>query len=477
MVSIFIEPKSDIYFKSGLAKSAFHEKIYESLPLDYYLPYITDVQKLFVATTPIRTYPKFYMSHDSFLIFYKPYDIVFQSLKKSNKIAPLWRAVVEKTVKSDDFYELNKITQKSSELSILASVKFLRQILLRTDIEKIQQQMRNVQQSQNQQVDSKIQSAIDELLNEAVDDALSTALKSVSEFKESKESAEEAVSVLAGSGGHGFTKEALSVMKFLEKPEEFRKRVRLLRLAKMFFSKFLTAVPTSLTHQQITSIYGGVNGITRMFSEKQISDILPSELVLTQLGDVGRALLALKIVQKQLMVYQRTASIKPVIFVDKSGSMAESFDNWRRNDTEDVNNPPKISVASGLALALHKKLDADVYLFDTEVEKVNPAKVVDVLLTISADGGTNIDPVLEEIVKIGKQDYIYIIISDGITEASSEVLKKFKESGLVSRTKLILVPPSAGSFNWVKELERYNNVMYARDVVDFENAVKKSLTF
>jgi uncharacterized protein with von Willebrand factor type A (vWA) domain len=475
MVGMFIEPKSDTYFRSGLAKSAFHERIYESLPLDYYLPYITDTQKLFVTTTPVRTYPKFYMTHDAFMMFYKPYDIVFQSLKKSNKIAPLWRAIVEKTVKSDDFYELNKITQKSSELSILASVKFLRQILLRTDIEKIQQQMR--QQPQDQQLDPKIQSAIDELLNEAVNDALSSAIKSVGEFKESKETAEEAITVLAGSGGHGFTKEALSVMRFLEKPEEFRKRVKLLRLTKLFYSKFLTAVPTSLSHQQITSIYGGVNGITKMFSEKQISDILPSELVLTQLGDAGRALLALKIVQKQLMVYQRTASIKPVIFVDKSGSMAELFDSWKRDTTEDDNNPPKISVASGLALALHKKLDADVYLFDTEVEKVNPAKVVDVLLTISADGGTNINPVLEEIVNIGKQDHIYIIISDGITEASPEVLQKFKESGLVSRTKLILIPPSAESFNWVKLLREYSNVEYARNVIDFENAVKKTLKF
>ena len=469
---VFID--KDTYFRSGLAKSAFHEKIYESLPLDYYLPYITDTQKLFVATTPVRTYPKFYMSHDSFLMFYKHYDVVFQSLKRSNKIAPLWRAIVEKTVKSDDFYELNKITANSNELSILASVQFLRQLLLRTDIEKIQQQMRNVQ---SQQLDPRIQTAVDELLNEVVDEALHSALKNVNEFKESKETAEEAISILAGSGGHGFTKEALSVMKFLEKPEEFRRRVRLLRLAKMFYSKFLTAVPTSMIHQQVTSIYGGVNGITRMFSEKQISDVLPSELVLTQLGDAGRALLALKIVQKQLMVYQRSASVKPVVFVDKSGSMAEPFDNWRRNNTEDVNNPPKISVASGLALALHKKLDADVYLFDTEVEKVNPAKVIDVLLSISADGGTDIDPVLEEIVKIGKHDYVYIIVSDGITEASSEILQKFKESGLASRTKLILIPPSAESFNWVKELKQHNNVMYARDVVDFENVVKKILTF
>jgi uncharacterized protein with von Willebrand factor type A (vWA) domain len=211
-----------------------------------------------------------------------------------------------------------------------------------------------------------------------------------------------------------------------------------------------------------------------MLSERQLPDILPNELALTQLGDVGRALLALKIVQKQLMAYQRSASVKPVVFVDKSGSMAEPFNRWSDDSAE---NPPKVSVAAGLALALHRKLNADIYLFDTEVEHVNPAKVVDVLLKISADGGTDIDPVLSEILRVGKSDYLYVIVSDGITEASEDVLRKFRESGLAKRTKLVLIPPASDHYNWVKELATYGNVHYARDVADFELAVKKSLSF
>jgi len=467
----YLVPGSEHFFKSGLAKSAFHDKIYESLPLDYYLPFITSTQRMFF-TLHEKFYPKFYQAHDAFMMYYKPYDVVFPSLKKSNKVAPLWRLVIERTLKDPGFLDLNKITANSSELSILAAVKFLQNLLRKVDIEKIQQQYKDALQVSQQKTltqQSTLQSLI-QLVDEVVRDAVKVASEAVEEYKESIDTVEEVVATLGGQGGTSFTKEALSVIKFLEKPDEFRKRVRLLRYAKAFFRDFLAMVPSSLVHQQLVSVYGGVNGMTRMFSERQISDILPSELILTQLGDAGRALLALKVVQKQLMVYQRSASIKPVVFVDKSGSMAETF-RWSQHA------PPKISVAAGLALALHRKLNADIYLFDTEIERVSPAKVVDVLLRVEADGGTDIDPVLEEIMRLGKEEYTFIIISDGITEAEPEVLQRFRESGLARRTKLILIHPASDHYLWVKELKKYNNMMYADDVASFEAAVKKTLSF
>jgi uncharacterized protein with von Willebrand factor type A (vWA) domain len=473
MAGLFID--KDTYFKSGLGKSAFSERVYENLPLDYYLPFITSVQRLFRAFSG-RFYPKLYQAHDSFMMYYKPYDVAYRALKRTNKAAPLWRLIVERALRDPQFLDLNKITANSTELSILAAVKFLQRVLLQVDVEKLQQQYKDALSLPQQQKTLTQQSALEtliKLIDEVARDAVETATKAVREYRESVESTEEAAAVLCGGQGTGFNKEALSVIKFLEKPDEFRKRVKMLKCARVFYSKFLTAVPTSLSHQQIASIYGGVNGVARMFSEKQISDILPSELALAQLGDAGRALLALKVAQRQLMVYQRSASLKPVVFVDKSGSMGEPFSGW--GDIEDTN-PAKISIATGLALALHKKLEADIYLFDTELEKVNPARVVEVLLTISADGGTNVDPVLEEIVRIGKHDYTYIIVSDGITEASEEVLLRFKDSGLAKRTKLILIPPASSSYNWVRLLKECNNVMYARDVAAFESAARKVLS-
>ena len=476
----FIESNSDAYFRSGLAKSAFHDKIYESLPLDYYLPSIISTQRMFLALNE-RFHPKFYQAHDAFLMHYKPYDIVYQSLKKSNKAAPLWRLVIERALRDQQFLDLNKITANSTELSILAATRFLRTLLRELDVEKLQQQYKDAFNtlSRQQQRTLTQQSAdwLIQLVDEATRNAVRSAVESVQEYREAKESVEEAVSVLGGGrGGTSFSKEALSIIRFLDSPDEFRKRVKLLKYAKLYFTKFLTAVPTSIVHEQIISVYGGVNGVARMFSEKQIPDILPSELALTKLGEAGRALLAVKIAQKQLMTYQRSASVKPVVFVDKSGSMAEPYERsfYVLDDT------PKIAVASGLALALHRKLNADVYLFDTDVEKVSPAKIVETLLKIDADGGTDIDPVLEEIVRIGKTEYIYIIISDGITDADSSVLQRFRESGIAKRTRLILVPGLTSSlaleYKWVQLLREHGNVQYARDVAEFEHAVKRALS-
>jgi len=479
-MNYFIEPKSEAFFKSGLAKSAFHDKIYESMPVDYYLPFITSIHRVLLAYSNIH--PKFYQAHDAFLMHYKPYSLVYQSLKKSNKASPVWRLIVEKALKSERFLDLNKITA-GSELSIIAAVKFLQSLLKRADVEEIQQHLKKISQQQGAPAQAPAQQQpqlldLDQLVKEAfsdtvIEEAVKEAMGAVQEYREAREGAVEAVSVMGGGqGGEGFTKEALSVARFLEKPDEFRKRVTLLRFARVFFSRFITAVPTSLVHQQVVSVYGGVNGITRMFSERQISDILPSELALTQLGEAGRALLAVKIAQRQLMVYQRSASVKPVVFVDKSGSMAEPYvRTWSNNA------PPKISVAAGLALALHRRLNADVYLFDTEVEKVNPAKVIEALLKIDADGGTDIDPVLTEIARLGKAEY-YIIISDGITDASPDILGEFKKSGLAKRTRLILVPGLASSleYNWVQLLREHGNVQYARDVAEFEQAVKRVLS-
>jgi len=133
---------------------------------------------------------------------------------------------------------------------------------------------------------------------------------------------------------------------------------------------------------------------------------------------------------------------------------------------------PKISIAAGLAIALHRKFNAGIYLFDTEVEKVSPARVVDVLLRIEADGGTNIDPVIEEIAKSYKPTNLYLVISDGVTEASDENLRVLQS--IAKNIKLILINTRAG-YNWVEVLKKYNNVYNVRDVASFERAVVSAL--
>jgi uncharacterized protein with von Willebrand factor type A (vWA) domain len=473
-MSYFLKPDSEAFIRSGLAKSAFRNTIYSDMPIDYYLPQIHSTRNL--TKTLASVFVKLYHAHDAYLAFYQPYNIVYTSLKKSNKAAPLWHRLMTKVISDPKFHDLNKLTRQSSELSIIAAAKFLSKFLAdffnfekRQELyQKLQKSLQDPDPQQVQQIKEEIKKLEEKVENQearSAIDAVNEALEAVQDYMENAEVAMDAAMTLGSSGGSWYTKEALSVWTFLKNPDEFRKKVKILRLARDYFSRFMAITPTSLVHQQLVSVYGGINGVTRMISEKQLPDILPSELAVAQLGDVGRALLAMKIAQKQLMTYQRAAAVKPVVFVDKSGSMAENFP---------YNDVPKISAAAGFALALHCKLNADVYLFDTECEPVTPAKIVETLLRIAADGGTDIDPVLEEIMRIGKKEYTYIIISDGITGASEDVLERFEASGLAKRTKLIAVPPCSTMFNWTDLLETYRNIKYVSGDITSTTTFEKS---
>jgi len=392
---------------------------------------------------------------------------------------------VQEAIRRENYYEVNRFTRGSVDLSILAAYQFLRNILNRVwsrQLEQIQQQLYD--QLKNVNDPRAISKAINDVLNgmggaavsaikEEVKGALQEALTAVREYTDAKAEAEAAIEALVGSGGSGFDKEALSVLHFLDHHDDFRNRVRILHWARVFTTHFMTTLPASFSHEQIISTVGGISGVGRINGNK-VSDILPSELALMNIPgyeQIGKALFAVKYASRQLMAYQHAVAIKPVVFVDKSGSMAGSIKVGKYIIEGEV---PKISLAAGVALAMYRKYNADVYLFDTETTAVKPADVVNTLLTISADGGTNIDSVIEEINHINKMDYIYIIISDGITEASEQHIQMLER--FAPRVKLILVDYSfEPNYNWVKLLKQHNNVILVNDVASFENAVKRAL--
>ena len=461
----FTTAGSETWFKSGLGKSAFTSKIYNGLPLDYYLPGIQHSFEyyhiLLKASRNIRgkLVPKFYMFHDSFMMFYQPSEIVYSAIKKKPKKQTAWWKLISEFIKSSEYAKLNRVTAHSQELAALAAAKWLHNIIARDSQVAMIATVKGVEGALEMLAQDK-QKAI-----QLASEAAKTALEAVMEYREAKEDAKEAIGLIVGSGGYGYSHEALSVLTFLKKPDEFRRRVRILKLTAVFMRKFVTETPASLTHQQAVSQFGGVMGVARMLRESQLKDILPQELAILKARsmpkDLAKTVFALKLLQKQVMVLERGATVKPVVFVDKSGSMAETFG---------LASVPKISVATGLALALYRKFDADVYLFDTEVEKVKPRDVVRTLLTISADGGTRIAEVLEEVLRIGKRDRVYIVVSDGIDEVDDEVVREVRVAGLADRVRFILVPP-AWERPWLKNF-RY---VYANSVAEFTTAVRKML--
>jgi hypothetical protein len=462
-------PHYELFIRSGLAKSAFNDAIYDPFDWLYYIPYTTELQRMLRSG---RVWPHFYQLMDAFQMFYQPFEKVVQSLKQFNRVAPIWWWVVKSTVFNERFMDLNKFTSGSVDLALIAAYQFLRSIFNVWDrnIDKIQEQLKGEFKDKPVGVcrgitDSTVgNTGLGDVINQALNDAVGT----VQEFNNARAEAAEAIQALSGlPGGSGYSLDALSALTFLNNPDEFRRRVNILKWSAVMLRHFTNTLPKSFEREVITSQWGGVAGATL---GSKIADALPSELALAShedpgIAQVGRALLAQKLATGSLQVLARAAAVEPVVFIDKSGSMAGKI----KFGSEDV---PKISVASGLALALHRKFHSPIYLFDTELFKASPSEVVKTLLTISADGGTNITPVLEEIIRLG-QDRYFIILSDGITEAEERVLRGFEP--YAPRTLLVMVGEEAPRYNWVEVLRKYNNVIEARDVAAIEGAVKAFL--
>ncbi len=473
-----LAPQGEWYFRAGLAKSAFKPSIYQNLPLDFFIPGIERTHRLCLLH---RVRPRFYMIHDLFMIFYMPFKVVYRSLKEKNKASPAWRAFIEGLIMRPEYVRLNEMTQWSMELAAAAAASLLARLGKaeingeKMSIEDLNEAARALAEGsapQSLRGAAANAGAVQELYRQMLKAAkeagsamaaeLDNIANELEAYVEARKDAEAAAAVLAG--GEGFALEGLSIWHYLKDPDEFRRRVRLLAAAAAAFRRFTRMVPASLKRFKVESPWGGIRGATLMRQYSQLKEALPSELALAQ---VAPALFAVKLAQKSLAVYGRAAELKYVVFLDKSGSMADSLYGAQA--------AAKISLAAGLALALHRKTNAEVYLFDTEVERVGPREVVSTLLRIKADGGTNIGRVMEEVLRIDRPDNRYVIISDGITDAEEGLVRRFVER-CGSRTKLILVPPSRDDYRWIQLLKGRGGVAYAWNVAQFEHAARHILT-
>lgn len=471
-----ILPGSEAYIRAGLAKSAFTAAIYGGLTLEFYLPGIEMAYRLLANVKP-----KFYQLHDLFLAFYQPIELVASALKHKNKAAPAWLAFMEGLLKHQRFIRLNMLTQGSTELAAAAAARLLMRLGAVTtigqqprSIDEVNQIMRQLESgSVSSGLEGEVEAAggpqrlyaaLEREMRQLGRGVAAADLKGITmelmDYLRVKQEAEAAAAQLAG--GCGYSLYGVSVWSFLQSPDEFRRRVWLLTSAVHALKRFMRILPTSLSSQHLESPWGGVDGVTKMKQYWQMREALPSELAIIH---VSNLLFAVKATQMNLAVYRHSAAIRPVVFVDKSGSMAERLSG-------DI---AKISLAAGLALALYRRYGATVYLFDTEVEKVSPREVVEALLRIKADGGTNIGEVMQVALRIYRPENIYIIISDGITDASPELTRQFI-SRCGARTRLILVPPSQEHYLWVQELKKKGNVAYVKDVAQFEEAVRSIFT-
>ncbi len=419
---------------------------------------IDEYRRIVFMSSNVTTQPKSYMEHDLFNSLYTTVKVVDKPTA--------WSTILRKITSSDEYLKLKRITNGSAELSAFATSKVLYSIISQMTKDIKDKLKKDGKQPSNADVSNMVDSLLSQPLGgssglaksivyDTIDAAKEAMKDAVGQLEEYKDQADKASQALIGMGGMGFSHEGISLMMHLKNPVEFRKRVRILQNAFYWLRRFSGMLPASLTRAQTASIFGDIAYIDKILRESEIQHLTSSELLYMKLSPL---LGALRIVQREAMVNKPSASPRIVIFIDKSGSMAGTLENVE-----------KISLASGLALAMLRKFQSvDVYLFDTEVTKANKGKIVDVLMTIMADGGTQISEVLRTIKRIDDRKSVYIVITDGIDEVPQDVIDELRDT----KTRVFFILIETQARNWLSKNFKYATVF---TVAQFTDAVMKVL--
>jgi len=354
---------------------------------------------------------------DSSIIHYKPWSqIVFNP-----HIQKGWKVILENYYNTDNYRILNNAISGDPMLSKYATIHFLNSLFKKSEEELKEKPQLNEEDKQN---------PIGSLMN-YIDTQVSKGnykaqkiIQRINQFLESeaKEILQDIQTI------ESFTHVGIPVANLLEKPDEFREKARnkiIVHLVK-FLQKLRREAPSLKQAKAPTLIGGRPLGIKKLQRFSELSRILPIDYL-------DDDLLTYKVASKTARVSESYGSIQNyVVYLDKSGSMTESISYRTLTQTEYV---PKISFASASALTLAqllKKIGAKMTLklFDIEVHDpiTDFSSLIETLLKIRADSGTNISNVLEDALKY--RDEKIIIITDGIDEVSEESIKKAKSSNL-----------------------------------------------
>lgn len=408
----------------------------------YYIELISPLYPMF--STMLHFKPKIYQTLDIFSLFYFPPDQLTDNLKQP--IRTFWQRLIQSVLSSPEYVKLNKLTQGSIPLALMATYQFFERLKANLRHEDVQKDLSS---------DKKQALAAELLGNKIIHDVLHLIASDINDYIKERDMAETAIEYILGAGGQGFTHDALSIWSFLERPGAFTARVRMLRQLMMAMKYFYETSANNVNKELVESTYGGVSGVGLFRDMKQIIDVMPYEWAMP------KELIAARMLSNSLIVKARAANRRIAVFVDKSGSMADPIslnDGGYGVVDSTFGTVAKISVAAGLALVLYRRFNADVYLFDVEVDKVSPREIVKTLLTIKADSGTNITNVLAEVEKLPK-NVLSIIISDGIDDVDSSYARRIAANHNVA---VIVLPPS-GDYDWL----RYFRVVRPRSLKDF----------
>jgi len=386
---------------------------------------------------------KHYQRHDLFNLFY--------SKPSFNSKNTAWSSLLKSLSKQLEFIKVKKYTEGDEELSALMTARTMIKIL-----QEMEKQQGQGQKQQGQQGQEQIQQIVNAVKNE-----LRTSYQKIQEYKEGREEMQQLMMMMGGSGGNAFSNDALSLLKYLQSPDNLRQRIKILKDTFTWLRIFNTELPASFKKTQLSSDQGEISSIAKLMKEAQITHMISSEYSYLALNNnLARLLFSLRFVSKELLVYKGSSAPRVSLYIDKSGSMSES---------EHLEGIPKISLAAGLGLAMLKKFDdTKVFMFDTEVAEVDRNKIVQALLTIAADGGTNIAEVLQKIKEIDDRKTIHIVISDGVDEVDESVINSIPTE---LRRRIVFILIETNVPQWLENFRYYP----VKSIAEFQQAVVNSL--
>ncbi|MEM2260947.1 MAG: hypothetical protein QXK24_00705 [Ignisphaera sp.] len=359
----------------------------------------------------------FVVAMDSSIIHYKPWhQIVFNPNVKS-----AWRIILERYYNTEAYRKLNNIVAGDPMLAKYATIHFLN-TLFKKSLEQLKQLKKTLSKKDEEDpVDSLLQVLTTQPSPETVK-ALRAVVGALE--KEAEETLKDIDAI------ESFSHIGVPVANLLEKPDEFREKARnriIVNLVR-FIKKFMREAPNIKQLMSPTLVGGRPLGVKRIQRWSELPRALPMEYL-------DDDLLIYRIASRSLRVSEQYGGISNyVVYLDKSGSMAGDI-RYYTSPTQ-YEHVPKISFAAAACLVLAYQLrkvgaKMTLKLFDVEVHDLitNFNQLIDILLKINADSGTNISNVLEDAIKYHRNDKI-IVVTDGIDQVNEEVVKKAKSMNL-----------------------------------------------
>jgi uncharacterized protein with von Willebrand factor type A (vWA) domain len=356
----------------------------------------------------------FFVGLDGSIIHLKPWSsIVFNPRAKG-----AWKAILERYYESDAYKALNNTVAGDPLLSKYATIQWLNALFKRAESEasrlRITPKNGDPVQGLLEALDTQVSPAEASRAVVRLVEALEAEAREIQRDLEAAES---------------FSHVGVPVAELLERPDEFRRKARnevIVHLVR--FLRRLRREASSPKQAKVPALVGGRPlGVKRLQRWSELASLLPTELL-------DDDLLAYRLASRGALVRERYGGIPDyVVYLDKSGSMAGGIP-YRSGPTQ-VETVPKISFAAASALALAHKLRASgakmtLKLFDTEVHDpiTGLPQLIDTLLRVEADSGTNLTRVLEDALNF--RDDKIIIVSDGIDEVEEEAVKRAKAGNL-----------------------------------------------